>query len=105
MALFHSQTRRHMIKLLTYFYFRLDDLIKITDEAFSEIGEDRWRRACAPVEKTIQEMKDSDHFTGQQMEPFIIHVTVSSDSSTDTASEGETDNSSTDTASETEMPS
>ena len=92
-----------MIKLLTYFYFRLDDLIKITDKAFSEIGEDRLSRACDHVEKTIQEMKDSDHYTGQQMEPFIIHVTGSSDSSTDTASEGETDNSSTDTASETEM--
>ena len=92
-----------MIKILTYFYFRLDDLIKITDEAFSEIEEDRWSRACDHFEKTFQEMKDSDHYTGQQMEPFIIHVTGSSDSSTDTASEGEIDNSSTDTASETEM--
>ena len=86
---------------LTYF----DDLIKITDESFSDIREDGWSRACDHVEKTIQEIKDSDHYTGQQMEPFITHVTESSYSGTNMASEGEIDSSSTDTASESDHDS
>ena len=70
----------------------------LTDEAFDEIGEDRWIRACNHVETVIDEMKAMDLYTGQKAQHFVIHVTGSSDEGTDTAD----DDSSTDTASEAE---
>ena len=75
--------------------FRLDDVLKIATAAFEEIGEDRWQRACAHVDKVVQQHRTSDHFIDEQMDSFIINL--ADDSSSDSS-----DDSSTDTASETE---
>ena len=86
---------------LSFFHFRLDDTLKITDAAFEEIGEDRWHGACNHVNKLIEKMQEHDHYISTQCERVVINLGESSsesddDSSTETASMG----SSTDTASE-----
>ena len=73
-------------------------MIEITEKAFAEIGEDRWRRACNHVEKMIDQMKATDLYTGEQGERFVIYMTGFDNSGTNAAEEG----SRTDTASESE---
>lgn len=94
------------------YYYRLNELITLTETAFSEIGADRWRGACEHVEKEISRMQQQDNYMSNLPGPsYIIHL---EDDTTDTASEGESDydtsharaskdSESTDTASEGEL--
>lgn len=72
-------------------YFRLDDVLKMTREAFTAIGPDRWRQACEHVDRLIQESKKKDHVIDDVVEDFIINLVDSTSdddsSATDTASE------------------
>ena len=75
-------------------------MLRLADEAFEEIGEEKWRQVCDHVDRNIERLKVTDHYTGNTTERFVICLDDSSDDSeTETADE----DSSTDTASETEL--
>lgn len=81
-------------------HFRFGDLKQITDEAFTEIGSDRWSRAVDHVERLILDMQRSDHYSGEQPTEVVIAIHGSDSEDTDSADEC---GSSTDTASEDGM--
>ena len=58
-------------------------MIEINKKAFAEIGEDRWRRACDHVEKTVDQLKATNLYTMKQDERFVSYVMGSDDSGTD----------------------
>ena len=76
----------------------INGAIEITEKAFADIGKDSWKQACDHVEKMIDQTKATDLYKWEQDERFVIYVTGSDNSVTDTAKEV----SSTDTASESE---
>lgn len=83
-------------------YFRLDDLVKIAEKAFGDIGKERWVRACDHVERVIAQSKKSDGYKGHTVDRILINLAETStddNSDTETASVGST----TDTASEIEV--
>ena len=76
----------------------MDDVLKITTEAFDVIGANSRRDACKHVDKVIEQTKANDHFIDEHEDSFIINLADNSstdescddyDSSTETASEGE----------------
>lgn len=79
-------------------HFRFGDLMEITEQAFAEIGSDRWSRAVDHVERLILDKQKSDHYSGEQPpEQVVIAIHGSDSEDTDSADEC---GSSTDTASE-----
>ena len=78
--------------------FWMDDVLKITTETFDVIGANRWRDACKPVDKFIEQTKVNDHFIDEHEDSFIIKLADDSSTdescndykrSTETTSEGE----------------
>ena len=76
----------------------MDDVLKITTEAFEVIGAYRWRDACKDVDKVIEQTKAKDNFIDEHEDSFIINLADDSskdescndyDSSTETATEEE----------------
>ena len=63
--------------------------MKLTVQAFAEIGADRWRSACEHVEKTIASMWDADNATDVLQRNLVVDLGAHTDSETDTASEAE----------------
>ena len=59
----------------------MDDVLKITTEAFEVIGAYGWRDACKHVDKVIEQTKAKDHFIDEHEDSFII--SLADDSSKD----------------------
>jgi len=80
----------YIIKTYIYIYnCRLDDSIKLTVQAFAEIGADRWKSACEHAEKTIASMQDADNAADVLKRNLVVDLGAHTDSETDTASEAE----------------
>ena len=63
--------------------------MKLTVQAFAEIGADRWRSACEHVEKTIAFMQAADNTADVLQCNLAIDLGAHTNSETDTASEAE----------------
>ena len=68
--------------------FRLDDVLKITTEAFNDIGSKHWEKVCLHVDRVVEDHKKKDYVVDQVIDSVVIELT---DSSTDESSDSSTD--------------